>query len=367
MNAVVAGGGTGGHVFPALATAAALREDLGASVTFVGGRDGQEATLVPAAGFPFVGLEVASAQTRLSLATVRAGWLAWRGSRACRGLVAAADVVIGIGGFASAPAALAARRTRTPLVLLEPNSVPGLVNRIAARWAAAAATTFDGTASRLPARLHIERTGNPIRREIAAIATDRPRLRELALETFGLEAGRTTVLVTGGSQGARHIDEALAGALPSLAGRGDLQLLVSTGPANLDVVVRAIDPSAALRVRALGFIERMDLALAVADLAVSRAGGSVCELAAAALPMVLIPYPFATEHHQEANADELVAAGAARVLNDGALSPDALAGAILGLVDDRATRDAMAAAAAAWARPDAAERIARLASEVARR
>jgi UDP-N-acetylglucosamine--N-acetylmuramyl-(pentapeptide) pyrophosphoryl-undecaprenol N-acetylglucosamine transferase len=129
----------------------------------------------------------------------------------------------------------------------------------------------------------------------------------------------------------------------------------------------AIDASAALRVRAHGFIERMDLALAVADLAVSRAGGSVCELAAAGLAMVLIPYPYATEHHQDANAAELAAVGAARVLRDEALSPDVLAGAILGLVDDRPARDAMAAAAAAWARPDAAERIARLALEVAGR
>jgi UDP-N-acetylglucosamine--N-acetylmuramyl-(pentapeptide) pyrophosphoryl-undecaprenol N-acetylglucosamine transferase len=367
MNAVVTGGGTGGHVFPALATAAALRDDHGATVTFVGARDGQEASLVPAAGFPFVGLDVASAQSRLSPATARAAWLAWRGARACRGLVADADVVVSIGGFASAPAALAARRTRTPLVLLEPNSVPGLVNRIAARWAAAAATAFEATAGRLPAGLRIERTGNPIRREIAAIATERPRLREEALDIFGLEEGRTTVLVTGGSQGARHIDEVLAESLPSLADRGDLQLLVSTGRAHVELVRSAIDPSAALRVRPHGFIERMDLALAVADIAVSRAGGSVCELAAAALPMVLIPYPYATEHHQEANAAELAAVGAARVLRDDALSPDALAGAILGLVDDPPARDAMAAAATAWARPDAAERIARLALGVARR
>jgi UDP-N-acetylglucosamine--N-acetylmuramyl-(pentapeptide) pyrophosphoryl-undecaprenol N-acetylglucosamine transferase len=314
-----------------------------------------------------VGLEVASAQTRLSPATLRAGWLAWRGSRACRALVAEADVVVSIGGFASAPAALAARRTGTPLVLLEPNSVPGLVNRIAARWAAAAAITFESTATRFPQGLRVERTGNPIRREIAAIATERPRLRREALDTFGLEPDRTTVLVTGGSQGARHVDEVLAATLPSLADRGDLQLLVSTGPANLDIVRDAIDPSAALRVRAQGFIERMDLALAVADVAVSRAGGSVCELAAAALPMLLIPYPFATEHHQDANARELVAAGAARALPDDALSPEALGNAILGLVDDRAAREAMAAAAAAWGRPDAAERIARLAAEVAGR
>jgi UDP-N-acetylglucosamine--N-acetylmuramyl-(pentapeptide) pyrophosphoryl-undecaprenol N-acetylglucosamine transferase len=365
MNVVVAGGGTGGHVFPALATATALRDGHGATVTFVGARDGQEAALVPAAGFRFVGLEVAAAQSRLSLATARAVRLAFRGARACRGLVAGADVVVSIGGFASAPAALAARRTRTPLVLIEPNTVPGVVNRIAVRWAAAVAITFEGTTARLPPGVRIERTGNPIRPEIASIVEQRDRLRAEARAAFDLEPHRTTVLVTGGSQGARHLDEVLAAALPELAARGDLQLLVATGPANLAIVQDAIDAAADVRVRAIGFIDRMDLALAIADVAVARAGGGVAELTAAGLPAILVPYPFATEHHQEANARELVAAGAARLVRDEDLSSSTLVGAILALVDDLQARRAMAAAARRWARPDAAERIARLAIEIA--
>jgi UDP-N-acetylglucosamine--N-acetylmuramyl-(pentapeptide) pyrophosphoryl-undecaprenol N-acetylglucosamine transferase len=365
MNVVVAGGGTGGHVFPALATATALREAHGATIIFIGARDGQEATLVPAAGFRFVGLDVAAAQSRFSLATVRAVRLAFRGARACRRIVASADVVVSIGGFASAPAALAARRTRTPLVLIEPNSIPGVVNRIAVRWATAVATTFEHTTERLPPGVRIERTGNPIRREIAGVAEHRDRLRADALGVFDLEPNRTTVLVTGGSQGARHLDEVVAAALPELASRGDLQLLVATGPAHFATVRDAIDPDADLRVRAVGFIERMELALAVADLAVSRSGGGVAELTAAGLPSILVPYPFATEHHQEANARELVAAGAARLLPDEALSSSTLTRAILELVDDADARRAMGAAARRWARPDAAERIARLAIDVA--
>lgn len=365
MNVVVTGGGTAGHVFPALATATVLRDEHDATVTFVGGKDGQEARLAPDAGFPFVGLEVASAQSRLSLHTLHAVRLAMRGSRACRGLVSSADVVVSIGGFASAPAVLAARRTRRPVVLIEPNSVPGLVNKVAARWADVVATTFEATASRLPATARIERTGNPIRPEIVVVPAHRERLRAEACAAWDLDPDRTTVLVVGGSQGARHVDEVLAESLPSMAHRADLQLLVSTGPNHLAIVTEAVAGRAALRVCAVGFIERMDRALAVADLAVARAGASVAELTACGLPTILVPYPYATENHQEANARELVAAGASRLLLDRDLSPSALSAGILELVDDRTARAAMAASAIAWARPNAADRIARLALEVA--
>jgi UDP-N-acetylglucosamine--N-acetylmuramyl-(pentapeptide) pyrophosphoryl-undecaprenol N-acetylglucosamine transferase len=365
MKVVVTGGGTAGHVFPALATATALRDHQGASIVFVGAEDGQEATLVPDAGFRFVPVHVSAAQARVSMATLRAVALAFRGSRSVRGLVRGSDAVVSIGGFASAPAALAARRTRRPLVLIEPNSVPGIVNRIAARWAAVVATTFEGTASRLPSGVRVERTGNPIRSEIAAVPERRARLRVEACEAFGLEPDRTTVFVFGGSQGALHLDQVVAEALPSLAARGDLQLLVSTGPGREAEVARAVDRSAALRVAVVPFVDRMDRAFALADLVVARAGGSVAEVTACGLPSILVPYPHATENHQEANAQELVAAGAARMVLDRDLSSSALAAAILDLVDDRSARTAMAASARAWARPDAAAHIAELCAEVA--
>ena len=365
MNVVVTGGGTAGHVFPALAVAHELRNAHGASVTFIGARDGQEARLVPDAGFPFVGLRVRSAQSRVSPATIRAVALALRGSGTCRATVAAADVVVSIGGFASAPAVVAARRVHRPLVLMEPNSVPGVVNRIAARWADVVATTFESTTRRLPQNVRVIRTGNPIRPEIADVRMDRDRLRMEARAAFDLREGRTTVLVVGGSQGALRLDDVLARSLPALRARADLQILVSTGPAHLDVVDGAVEPDAELLVRAVPFIDRMDRALAIADLVVSRAGASVAELAACGLPAILVPYPHATEHHQDANAREVVAAGAARLLLDDELSPSALAAGILDLVDDAQTRTMMGAAAIAWARPDAAARIAALAVEVA--
>jgi UDP-N-acetylglucosamine--N-acetylmuramyl-(pentapeptide) pyrophosphoryl-undecaprenol N-acetylglucosamine transferase len=364
VKVLITGGGTAGHVIPALAVAGELRS-AGADVTFVGSSDGQEADLVPAAGFPFHSVRALPAQTRLSLGTIRAAWVAVRGAWTLRRMVSDVDVVLGIGGFASAAAILAARFVRRPVVLVEQNAVPGVVNRLAARWARVVATTFAATEGRLHRGVRVVRTGNPIRVEIASIPERRDALREEARVAFDLRTDRTTVLVVGGSQGALRIDRAVAGALSLLADRADLQLLVGTGRPHLGVVDEAIDPEAALIVRAVAFIERMDLALAVADLVVSRAGASVAELAAAGLPAILVPYPHATEDHQTLNAAEVVAAGAAVALPDAACTPDALASIILELVDLPERRRAMSQAALAWARPDAAGRIAELVREVA--
>ena len=364
MNVVITGGGTAGHVFPALAVAAELRE-RGDAVIFVGSADGQEARLVPAAGYRFEAVRAISAQTRFSMRSVRAFALAIRASRSIRPLIAGVDAVVGVGGFASAPGVLAARSTGRPLVLVDPNSVPGIVNRIAARWARVVATAFEATAAHLPAGTRVERTGNPIRAEIAAVAADRARLAEEARKVFGLEDGRGTIVVVGGSQGALHLDRAVSDTLGPLSQRADLQVLVSSGPAHEAVLRDAIDPSAPLLVRVVPFIDRMDLALAVADLAVSRAGASVAELAACGLPAILVPYPHATDQHQDPNAHEVAAAGAAVVVEDEALDGIVLARAILELIDDPARLAAMASAALAWARPDAARRVADLVREVA--
>ncbi len=364
MKVLIAGGGTAGHVIPALAVAAALRE-RGAEVTFVGSADGQEAVLVPAAGYPFEAVRALSAQTRLSLRTLRAVAVAIRAAGALRPLARQADVVLGVGGFASAPAILAARWVRRPIVLVEQNSVPGLVNRIAARWANTVATTFEATAARLPRARRTVRTGNPIRAEIAGVAQMRDELTGQARAAFDLEPGRFTVLVVGGSQGALRIDRAVAGALQLLGDRGDLQLLISTGRAHEAVVADAVDPGARLLVHVRPFIDRMDLALAVADLVVSRAGAGIAELAACGLPSVLVPYPYATEDHQAENARELTAAGAAVSITDAGCTPQALTACILGLMDDPERRREMTQAALAWARPDAARRVADLIGEAA--
>jgi UDP-N-acetylglucosamine--N-acetylmuramyl-(pentapeptide) pyrophosphoryl-undecaprenol N-acetylglucosamine transferase len=365
MKVIMSGGGTAGHVFPAIAVARRLAE-AGHDVRFIGSDDGQEAALVPAAGFPFTSVRVASAQTRLALRSLRALALAFMAARDVRAVVRASDVVVGIGGYASAPAILAARRTRTPVVLIEPNSVPGLVNRVAARWASAVATTFGSTESRLPPGTRVVRTGDPIRREIADVASARGERRAEALRAFELDGDRTTVSVLGGSQGALRLDQLVAAAIDVLRDRGDLQLLVATGPAHVDEVAPAARSSQRLLVRVVGFIDRMDLALAVSDLAVARSGaGTVSELTACAVPSILVPYPHATDDHQLANAKELERAGAAEVMPESTLTGAALAARIAAMVDDAPRRASMAEAARRWSSPDADERIARLVAEVA--
>jgi len=364
VNIVVAGGGTAGHVYPALAMADALRERHGAIVTFVGSYDGPESELVPAAGYPFTALRVVSAQKRVSMRSVGALRKTLLSSRVCRPLVARADAVVGIGGYASAPAALAARRARRPLVLVEPNSVPGAVNRIAARWAAAIAVTFDATRAWLPAGVRIERTGNPIRPAIASVPDRRAELAKEARVVFGLDEGRRTVVVLGGSQGALRLNELTREVAATHTGRGDLQILHASGPAHEAIFTGMAGDE--LLVRVVGTIDRMELALALADVAVSRAGaGHIAELTACGIPMILVPYPHATEHHQEANARELEGAGAAEVATEPGLTADVLARRIVALVDDGPRRARMAEAAKRWARPDADARLADLVAQTA--
>jgi UDP-N-acetylglucosamine--N-acetylmuramyl-(pentapeptide) pyrophosphoryl-undecaprenol N-acetylglucosamine transferase len=361
----MSGGGTAGHVFPALAVAELLRAD-GHDVRFVGSSTGQEASLVPAASFEFVPVRVASAQTRVSLHTLRALWLTLASARRVRPLVRSADVVVGIGGYASAPAIVAARLSGTPIVLVEQNAVPGLVNRIAARWARAVATTFEATTDRLSTRARIVRTGNPVRAAIASVRADRGTRRTEAIAAFELDPTRRTVVVLGGSLGARQLDRIVIGAIAALAGRGDLQLVVSAGASNVAEVEPAAAAADAVLVRVEAFIERVDLALAVADLAVARAGsGTVSELAVCGVPSILVPYPHATEDHQTANARELAEAGGAEVVAEADLTADALVERIDRLLDDGERLDAMRAAMVRWSSPEAGERIAALVREVA--
>jgi UDP-N-acetylglucosamine--N-acetylmuramyl-(pentapeptide) pyrophosphoryl-undecaprenol N-acetylglucosamine transferase len=365
MRVIMSGGGTAGHVFPAIAVARRLAE-AGHDVRFIGSSDGQEATLVPAAGFPFSPVRVISAQTRLALRSVKAVFMALLAARDVRPMVRASDVVVGIGGYASAPAIIAARRTRTPVVLIEPNSVPGLVNRIAARWASAVATTFGSTQSHLPVGTRVVRTGDPIRREIAEVASALGDHRAQALRAFELDPDRMTVTVLGGSQGARRLDQLIDAAIDGLRDRGDLQMLVAAGPAHVDEVAAAAGAAQPLLVRVVGFIDRMDLALALSDLAVARSGaGTVSELTACAIPSILVPYPHATDDHQQANARELERAGAAEVMLEPSLTGSALAARIAGLIDDAPRRASMAAAARRWSSPDADVRVAELVAEVA--
>lgn len=367
MRVVIAGGGTAGHVSPSIAVADRLRAG-GVDVEFVGSPTGQEASLVPAAGYRFHAVAARPFRREVSARSLAAPFVALRSVAACRPVVRGADVVVGMGGYASIPAVLAARTASVPAMIHEQNAVPGLANRILAHVAVAAAVSFEATRRSFPGDVRVVVTGTPVRRRILEVPERRAELRAEAIGSLGLEAGRTTVLVTGGSLGALHLDRAVAGALPLLSGRSDLQLLVLTGPEHEAVVAGAAERPMELLVRTMPFLDRMDLALAIADLAVSRAGANtIHELALCGVPSILVPYPHATGRHQEANARELEAHGAAEVYLDRDLTPEGLARRIVALAGDERRRATMAEKATGWAKPDADRRVAALALEVAER
>jgi UDP-N-acetylglucosamine--N-acetylmuramyl-(pentapeptide) pyrophosphoryl-undecaprenol N-acetylglucosamine transferase len=359
MRVVIGTGGTAGHVLPALAVAQRLRDRFDAAVVFVGRAEGQEAVLVPRAGFDLETVEAAPFVRKVSLRALRAPAAALRAARRSREIVRGAQVVLGMGGYVSVPVSLAARRERVPLVLHEQNALPGLANRLAARWARVVALSFPQAADRFPRRVRTVVTGNPVRAPVLRVASDRAVLGDEARRELDLDPDRRTVVLFGGSQGALRLNRAAVEVAGALAGRDDLQLLLITGPRHLQDVRDHLPGPSRLLVRTWGFLDRMELAYAVADLVVARAGAtSVAELAVCGLPAILVPYPYATGRHQEANARALQRAGGAVVVLDDAATGDRLARSLTGLLDDPGGLLSMARAARRFGRPDAADAVA---------
>jgi UDP-N-acetylglucosamine--N-acetylmuramyl-(pentapeptide) pyrophosphoryl-undecaprenol N-acetylglucosamine transferase len=361
MKVVIGAGGTAGHVFPALAVARVLAERHDADVRFVGTERGLEATLVPAAGFPFTAVEAQPFVRTLSPVALRAPFALLRSVRRCRGVVAEGDAVLGMGGYASGPVVVAAILSRRPVVLHEQNAVPGAANRLFARFSRTTALSFAEASTHLSRRAHTVVTGNPVREEILRVGEERQALAKEALRDLDLEEGRRTIVVFGGSQGALHLDRAMVGAVALLRDREDLQILLLTGRAHHDVVSTSLPSSGGLVVRPMPFLDRMELAYAIADLVVARAGATtIAEVTACGIPALFVPYPYATAGHQEANARAVQRAGGASVLLDDQLEPEVLAERILSLVDHDERLEAMTERAAAFGKPDAAVRVAEL-------
>jgi UDP-N-acetylglucosamine--N-acetylmuramyl-(pentapeptide) pyrophosphoryl-undecaprenol N-acetylglucosamine transferase len=359
MRVVIGTGGTAGHVFPALATANRLRDRLGADVVFVGRAQGHEADMVPAGGFPLETVEALPFHRKVSVDSLRAPAAALRAARRSREIVRGTDVVIGMGGYVSVPVALAAWMEKVPLVIHEQNALPGLANRLAGRWARMVALSFGEAADRFPRRTRTIVTGNPVRASVARVREDRETLASEGREGLGLEPARRTVLVFGGSQGALRLNQAAVELAGALSGRSDLQLVILTGPGHHEEVRRRLPSSSALLVRTAGFLDRMEAAYAVADVVVARAGATtVAELAVCGLPAILVPYPYATGRHQEANARAMQRVGGATVVLDDAATGERLAGEIGTLVDDAGRLLSMSRASRRLGRPDAADALA---------
>lgn len=360
-DAVVAGGGTAGHVLPGLAIAEALRR-RGCSVHYVGAERGLEARLVPASGIPLTLLPGRGIARRLTLANVaavagllRAAWQAYRLVRRLR-----PRVVVGVGGFASAPCTISALLLRVPVVVAEQNTHPGAANRLAARFAKASAVAFPGTP--LPRAVV---TGNPVRAEVLAV--DRAADGPAAKAALGVRAGRSLVLVAGGSLGALSINRAVVGLATRWHDRADVAIRHVVGERDWDEISAARPSGGDLLYEQVRYEDDMPRALAAADVGVFRAGSSMCfEIAAVGLPAVLVPSPFVTGDHQTGNARALADAGGAVLLPDAEISAERLDAELSALLADPDRRAAMAAAARAFARPDAADSVAALALEHAR-
>lgn len=364
MNVTIAGGGTAGHVIPAIALA---RELDGHDVSFIGTVAGSEARLVPAAGFALETIEVVGFDRSKPLRIPATGIRAVTAVRRARAIVQkrSPDVVVGVGGYVSLPVCVAARSLRTPVVLHEQNIVLGLANKICSRFARRIAVSFEETLQKVGERGVM--TGNPVLPELAA--ADFSAARRASFRRFELDPDRKTLLVFGGSQGARRINSAAAGLAEAWRDRADLQILHLTGRVNLEAVREQVARAegSALIYRTLDYLDGMVPAYAVADLALCRGGATtVAELGVAGLPAVIVPYPYHRDRQQERHGRVLEGAGAAIVLDDAAATTDAVARIAGRILSDDDVRARMSASASEHGVPDAASRLARVVEEVAR-
>jgi UDP-N-acetylglucosamine--N-acetylmuramyl-(pentapeptide) pyrophosphoryl-undecaprenol N-acetylglucosamine transferase len=361
LYALITGGGTGGHVFPALALAEELvaRGHTRAAIHFVGAARGLEATAVPEAGFTIDLLPGRGFERRISprsaLRNLRTAGDTLVAFARASAIVRRAQpaVVVGVGGYASLPTLVAARARRIPAVVHEADAHPGLANRIAVRLGARPAVTLPGTPLR-----HAVVTGNPIRPQIAAVRRD--------------PVSPPLVGIVGGSLGARSLNRAALGLYDRWRDRADVAIQHVTGARDFEECRKTLAATRAtnnsndtLRYELVRFEDHMEQLYADATIVVCRAGGMTAELTAVGIPSVVVPLPGAPGDHQGRNAAALVDAGAAVMIPDGALDAERLDVELRAVLDDPARLDAMAKSARGLGRPDATARLADLVEEVA--
>jgi len=344
---LLAGGGTAGHVNPLLAIADRLRaRDPRAEVLVLGTAEGIEARLVPERGYELITIPRLPFPRRPSGAAFRFPKAFAETVTQIRGIMRerGVDVVVGVGGYAAAPAYVAANRESLPLAIHEANARPGIANRLGARYTSHVGVAFEGTP--LPRATVV---GMPLRVEIEML--DRFAARQEAIGFFGLEAQRPTLLVTGGSSGALRINETVSDSIAAILGLG-WQVIHITGEFREPVEHRGLPGY-----RVLKYCDRMELALALADLAVARAGTStVAELAAIGVPAVFVPYPVGNGE-QKLNARQAVRAGGATIVSDAAFTPEWVSTELVSLLRDRARIADMAARMATTGIRDATDRM----------
>jgi len=360
LRVMISGGGTGGHIFPAIAIANAVKErEPGTEFLFVGAEGKMEMDKVPAAGYRIEGLPIRGFQRTALWKNVGLPWRLLKSMLKARRLVREfkPDIAVGVGGYASGPTLAAAQRARVRTLIQEQNSFPGATNRLLARKVDRICVAYAGMEKFFPQE-KILLTGNPVRQEVVRLTGKHPR----GLEQFGLQDGRSIVFITGGSLGARGINRGIEAALPLLKDQG-VQLIWQTGAPYFKQAQEAAAKLGYTDCKVHEFVSRMDHAYAIADLVVARAGAiSVSELCLVQLPAILVPLPTAAEDHQTMNARALTDRGAAVLVTDDRAVED-LGGEIVRLIGNRNELARLRMAIAGLGQQNAAEAIA---SEVIR-
>ncbi|HEY8347124.1 MAG TPA: undecaprenyldiphospho-muramoylpentapeptide beta-N-acetylglucosaminyltransferase [Symbiobacteriaceae bacterium] len=357
MRYLLTGGGTGGHIYPALTLAAAIKEiDPEAELLYVGTQTGRESTIVPRTGVPFVTISSAGLVNLSPWQKVTGGLKALKGFFDSLAHIRRfrPDVVVGTGGFVSGPVLAAACLTGRPVVIQEQNAFPGVTNRIAARWARAVFVPYEEARRHFPPGARLYTVGNPVRPEVAAAR------REDGRRALGFVPEDKVLLVMGGSGGARDFHRFVADVVPSLLKEiPALKVLHITGERYFEQVQRLYGGGGQARITIVPYLHNMPAAYAAADAGVFRAGAiTLAEIQVRGLPSVLIPSPNVTHNHQEWNARTLEQRGAAIVVREHEMTRQKLAAAIRTVLTDQAAAERMRQALRALAQPDAAARIA---------
>ena len=366
MNIIVSGGGTGGHIYPALTIMRTIEEKYpDTKFLYVGTNKGLEADIIPKENIPFATVDIQGFKRSLSPANfVRAG-LAAIGVAKAMNVVRKfkPDVVIGTGGYVCGPVLMAASMLGIPTLIQEQNVVPGITNKILAKFVTKIAAGTPEAAKHFP-QGKVTCTGNPIRKEVMTAA------KEDGARAFGFNPAKKTVLISGGSRGARSINNAMIDVLVEAAKQTEVQYLHVTGKLDYEDIIgrlaeKGVNLAETPNIKVEPYLYNMPAAMAMADLVVYRAGATgLAELTARGIPAILIPYPYAAENHQEHNARALEAAGAAKVILNRELKSENLQSTLQELLADKEKLAAMAAASKALGKPQAAEDIANMVIEM---
>ncbi|SEJ63809.1 UDP-N-acetylglucosamine-N-acetylmuramylpentapeptide N-acetylglucosamine transferase [Propionispira arboris] len=362
MKIIISGGGTGGHIYPAITLIRTIQNQVkNLEILYVGTKIGLEADIIPKEGLPFQTVDIRGLERKLSLKMTKTIGKAIHGVWQARRIVKQfkPDVVIGTGGFVCGPILLAASLMGIPTLIQEQNVIPGITNKLLAKFVTKIAVGYQDAVQYFP-KEKVVFTGNPIRAEVLSMN------RQAGLAEFGFDTNKKTILISGGSRGARSMNRAMIDVHKHFACSQNIQLLHVTGKNEYNDIVASVqeqglDLQQSRNILIKPYLYDMPKALALADLAIFRAGATgIAELTAKGIPSILIPYPYAAENHQEFNALALVKRGAAVMIRDKDLTSAGLIEAIESIISEPVKLLKMATASREMGRPEAAEEIAKI-------